>query len=159
MVTLNVIKVSSFRRPYDPVVCDPHPHGEAVEGEYRLSRDAKGNCIYTKVGDRDISEYIGSFKNGCALSAILDRISLMPVNDKIRYLQQETDGVGADLSNMPTDGTEAFIMVKKLGCQYPQIFERVAKGESFDTVLSDVFKPKSAEHAPKAEPVPKGDVE
>lgn len=159
MLTLNVTEVSTPRRPYDPVVCDPHPHGDEVESEYRLSRDEKGNCIYKKVGEKNIQEYIGSFANGCALSAILDRISLMPVSDKVRYLQQESDGVGADLSHMPTDGTEAFIMVQKLGRQYPQIFERVAKGESLDTVLSDVFKPKSDEPAPTPEPTPKGDDE
>ena len=157
MLSVNENVVFSVRRPYDPVVCDPHPHGDVVEDEFRLSRDEKGNCIYTKVGDRDISEYIGSFKNGCALSAILDRISLMPVNDKIRYLQQETDGVGADLSSMPKDGTEAFIMVKTLGRQYPQIFERVAKGESLDTVLNDIFKPTATPIEPSAEPTPKGD--
>lgn len=159
MLTLNVTEITTVRRPYDPIVCDPHPHGEDVEGEYRLSRDEKGNCVYTKVGERDISEYIGSFKNGCALSSILDRISLMPVNDKVRYLQQGTDGVGADLSNMPTDGTEAFIMVKKLGRQYPQIFERVANGESLDTVLNDIFKLTAEPSEPTAEPTPKGDDE
>lgn len=159
MVTLNVTEISTPRRPYDPVVCDPHPYGDEVEAEFRLSRDEKGNCIYKKVGEKNVQEYIGSFANGCALSAILDRISLMPVNDKIRYLQQETEGVGADLSSMPTDGTEAFIMVKKLGRQYPQIFERVAKGESFDTVLNDIFKPTAAPTEPTPEPTLKGDDE
>lgn len=159
MLTLNKTKVTTFRGPYDPVVCDPHPHGEAVEGEYRLSRDAKGNCVYTKVGDRDISEYIGSFQHGCALSSILERINLMPVHDKIQYLQQTENGFGADLSNMPTDGTEAFIMVQKLGRQYPQIFERVANGESLDAVLTDIFKPKTDTPEPTPEPTPKGDVE
>lgn len=153
-------KNSSFaiRKPYDPVVVDPAPVGAEVEGEFRLSRDAKGNCIYTQVGERNVSEYIGSFKNGCALSSILDRIALMPAADKIRYLQQ-TDGVGANLADMPKDGTEAFIMVQKLGRQYPQIFERVAKGESLDAVLNDIFKPKAEPTEPKAEPTPKGDDE
>lgn len=151
MVTLNVTVVSTIRRPYDPVVCDPQPRGDVVEGEYRLSRDEKGNCIYKKVGERNVSDYIGSFKNGCSLASILDRIALMPVNDKFNYLQQDTSGVSADLSSMPTDGTEAFILVQKLGRQYPQIFERVAKGEALESVLSDVFKPKSAESAPKGD--------
>ena len=140
MLTVDVDRTIKVRKPYDPVVCDPHPHGDEIESEYRLSRDANGNCNYTKVGERDVSEYIGSFKNGCALSSILDRISLMPVNDKIRYLQQVENGVGADLSSMPKDGTEAFILVKKLGAKYPNIFERVAKGESLDAVLNDIFK-------------------
>lgn len=153
------IDVTSVRKPYDPVVCDPKPAGDIIEPVYRLRRDENGNCIYVKVGEKNIDEYIASFKNGCALSSILDRINLMPVNDKIRYLQQTDAGFSADMSNMPTDGTEAFIMVQKLGRQYPQIFERVAKGETLDTVLSDIFKPKAVESTAPAEPTPKGDVE
>lgn len=148
-----------IRAPYDPVVVDPAPFGESVEGEFRLVRDEKGNCIYKKVGEKNVSDYIGSFANGCALSSILDRIQLMPTSDKIRYLQQDNSGVGADLSSMPKDGTEAFIMVQKLGRQYPQIFERVAKGESLDAVLADVFKPKAEPAESKAEPIQKGDDE
>lgn len=154
---MNSTKITTIRKPYDPVVIDPTPAGDVVEAEFRLVRDEKGNCIYKKVGERNIDEYIGSFKNGCALSSILERINLMPVHDKVSYLQQTDGGFSADLSTMPTDGTEAFIMVKKLGAQYPQIFERVAKGESLDAVLSDIFKAKTSPAEPSPEPTPKGD--
>lgn len=130
------------RKPFEPFEVNTAPFGQAFEDEVRLKRDENGNCVYVKVGERNVSEFVNSYRNGCSLQAILERIQFMPVQDKVNYLQQDTSGVSADMSAMPTDGTEAFIMVKKLSAAHPQIFERVANGEKLDAVLGDIFKPK-----------------
>lgn len=139
MMRVRSVETIVVRTALDPVVVDPQPVGQDVEDVFRLTRDEKGNRIYTKVGEKNVREYIESFKNGCALSAILSRISLMPTRDKVSYLQQN-EGVSADMSAMPTDGTAAFIQLQKYANEYPQVFERIAKGEDISTILADVFK-------------------
>ncbi len=136
-----------MRMRRDPVVVVPHPHGEDVEKQYRLTRDAHHNSIYTEVGDMDVQEYVNSFATGCSLKSILERCSLMPVHDKVRYLNQREEGVSADLSHMPKDGTEAYLQLFKMRQQYPEVFDRVAKGESLDAVLGEIVQSVPADRA------------
>lgn len=125
--------------PYERRVMPTAPHGSEVTDVYRLKRDDHMNSIYTKVGEENTQEYINSFATGCSLKAILDRIQLMPVHDKVRYLQQSEDGQSADMTAMPTDGTEAQIMLMKLKREHPEIVERMNAGETFDKVITDLF--------------------
>lgn len=132
--------------PYERCVLPTAPHGCETVDVYRLKRDDHGNSIYTKVDEENIQQYINSFETGCSLKAILDRIQLMPVHDKVRYLQQSEEGQSADLTAMPTDGTEAQIMLMKLKREHPEIVERMNAGETFEKVITDLFGKK--EEAP-----------
>lgn len=127
------------RKPYDPVETVPSEVGEVVEKEFRLVRDSNGNCSYIEVGERNISDYIASFANGCSLKSILDRCSLMPARDKIAYMNQREDGLGADLSAMPKDGTEAQIMIRKVKNLCPDYAERLRNGESFESLINQLL--------------------
>lgn len=138
-MTLARVAVTTVRKPYDPTVVNAAPVGSVVEDDIRLSRDEKGNCIYRKVGEVNVSEYVESFKNGCTLSAILDRIKCMPLRDKVAYLQQTENGVSADMTHMPTDGSDAFLMLQKYAKEYPEVFERISKGEDYAKVFASVF--------------------
>lgn len=125
--------------PYERRVFEGKKPGVVVEDVYRLKRDENMNSIYVKVGEENITEYINSFANGCSLKAILDRIQLMPVHDKIRYLNQTEEGLSADMTAMPTDGTEAQIMLMKLKREHPEIVQRMNAGETFEKVITDLF--------------------
>lgn len=138
-MTLVRVAVTTVRKPYDPTVVEGVAFGSDVEDDIRLSRDEKGNCIYRKVGEVNVSEYVESFKNGCSLAAILDRIKFLPLRDKVAYLQQTENGVSADISHMPTDGSDAFLMLQNYSKEYPEVFERISKGEDFTKVLTSVF--------------------
>ncbi len=129
-----------IRKPYDPVVVIPQNVGSVIEKDYRLKRDEHYNSVYIEVGERNIVDYIGSFANGCSLKAIIDRCSLMPVHDKVRYLQQREEGLSADLSNMPKDGFEAYKMLFDYKQKYPDVYDRIAKGESIDKIFGDIAK-------------------
>lgn len=74
----------------------------------------------------------------------------MPTEHKIRYLQQTSDGVSADLSGLPKDGTEAFIMLSKLNREHPEIMQRFSAGESFDSIIKDLIP--TPEPTPSPEP-------
>lgn len=137
--------VFHFRRMYDPVKAVPSPVGEVIEKEYRLIRDSSGNCSYVEVGEKNVSDYIQSFSSGCSLKAILDRCQLMPVRDKIAYLQQTESGLSADLTHMPKDGTEAYILISKLKNVCPDFATRLRNGESFEKILSDYVQPSDAD--------------
>lgn len=115
------------------------PVGAVKETQYRLKRDENDNAVYVAVGELDVCEFINSFKNGCSLASLLERTQFMPVREKVGYLQQTEDGFSADMSAMPKDGTEAFIAVSELCGKYPKLVERVKNGESFDTVIKDIF--------------------
>lgn len=137
----------AIRKPYDPVVRCPAVPGSAVEDEIRLKRDADGNCVYTKVGEKNVKEYISSFAAGCSLQSMLDRCNLMPVSEKIAYFNQTEDGFSADLTHMPTDGTAAQIMLSKVKAKYPDFAQRLKNGESFEKILEDIF-PSKKEDSP-----------
>ena len=127
------------RNPLEREPIKGAPHGDEVLKRYRLKRDEHENSIYVEAGEENIQEYVNSFANGCSLNVMLDRIRLMPVHDKISYLQQTEQGVSADITNLPTDGTEAQIMLMKLKQEHPEIVERMRNGETFDKVLSDLM--------------------
>lgn len=127
------------RKPYDPVAVRPHVIGSVVEKQYRLTRDLKGNCVYTEVGEINIQKEIDSYRDGCSLEAQLQRMQFVPTREKIQMLQQREDGVSADMSSIPTDGTAARIMIDHLKSTYPKIFERISAGENPNQVLADVF--------------------
>lgn len=114
--------------------------GLVEEDVIRKRYDKDGNCYFEKVGTIKVQENINSYKNGCALSSILERCKFMPTIDKVRYLNQTPDSVGADLVGMPKDLTEAFILVNKEFKANPEIFERFKNGESFDTIIKDIMK-------------------
>lgn len=135
-------KKHEVRRPFDTVDSVPAPFGEVEEGDFRLVRDSSGNCEYIEIGKRNVLDYVESFKTGCSLKAILDRCQLMPVRDKVVYLNQTEQGVSADMTNMPKDGTEAFLMVKKVKEFIPDYADRMRKGETFDQLLLSIL-PKS----------------
>lgn len=127
---------------FDKPIVKAAPFGDVVEPDIRLERDSNGNCIYKKHGEKNISNYIESFKNGCSLKAILDRCQLMPIHDKIAYLNQTENGVNADITNLPKDGTEAQIMLQRYKRENPEIAKRIAAGESFDKIIADMTKNK-----------------
>lgn len=148
-----VSETKTIRKALDRVEVDRTPcvAEDPVEKEFRLIRDSKGNCSYVEVGERNVRDYIASFANGCSLKSILDRCSLMPVRDKIAYMNQREDGLGADLSNMPKDGTEAQIMIQKVKNLCPDYAERLKNGESFEKLVLELL--------PKEENIPVPDVE
>lgn len=113
---------------------------DSIEDDVRLTYDTKGNCIYTKVGDFNVSDYVNSFKDGCSLSTILQRINLLPVNEKVGYLKQ-VDSVDGDFTNIPSDLTDFMLKYQDLYIQFPDLFNRCANGETIDDVLKDYFKP------------------
>lgn len=114
--------------------------GLVEEDVIRKRYDKDGNCYFEKVGTIKVQDNINSFKNGCALSSILERCKYMPIIDKVQYLAQTPDAVGADLVGMPKDLTEAFVLVNKEFKANPKIFERFRNGESFDSIVKDILK-------------------
>lgn len=123
------------------IVCEIED--KAVEEQFRLTRDNNGNCIYRKVGEVDISEYVNSFRNTSALDSVLSRIQFLPIREKISSLNMVNDGVSADTSILPKDGTEAFIILKKYEKEIPLIKERMDKGESFEAIITSMFAPEN----------------
>lgn len=123
------------------IVVSPAPKCCPTEPVYRKKYDQKGNAYYEELDKpMKVNEYIESFKNGCSLTSLLQRCELMPVHDKVSYLQQRESGVSADISNMPIDGTSAFIMLQKFKNDFPDIYQRVNKGESLDSILTSFVK-------------------
>lgn len=132
-------RVHKVRKPFDPVEVVPQEVGELVEKEYRLIRDSHMNCEYIEIGERNVRDYIESFKNGCSLKAILDRCSLMPTREKVAYVNQTENGLSADLSSMPTDGTAAQILIMKLKKRFPDFAQRIKNGESFESLVAQAI--------------------
>lgn len=134
-----------IRKCFDDVPRTIHPRSVDVEKDFRLRRDIDGNCFYVEVGERNIREYINSFEAGCSLTAILERCNLMPVRDKIAYLQQKESGFAVDFSGLPSDLTDAFIAGKKLSQDNPEIIKMLNDGLSFSQILTTILKPSEAE--------------
>lgn len=153
----NVSDPKIVLKPYDPVEVSAVPFGEDEEKEYRLVRDSHGNCEYVEIGKKNISEYVESFKNGCSLKAILDRCSLMPIRDKIGYLNQTEQGVSADMSMMPKDGTEAQIMIQRVKQYCPDFAKRLKNGETFEKLLLELLP--NGSDSPSVVPAAGNDVE
>lgn len=141
------------RKPYDSVEVKSHPCGSVCEKRYRLSRDKNMNAIYTEVDEINVSDYVGSFEAGASLSNLLSRCSLMPLRDKIAYLQQSGVGQSVDLASLPTDLTAAFIQANNLAKSDPDLFKRIKTGESFESIIKSIITPK-ADPAPDPTPDP-----
>lgn len=145
MITLNNSTVT-IRNHFSPVTLRPNVIHE-VEDDVRVCLDEKGNCIYTKVGEKNVFEYVNSFKNGATLQSMLDRIALLPVHDKIQYLQQCSKGITGDVSCLPKDGTEAFIALNHAKRLLPNFNDLLKNGASFDDLvkaITDTYAPKKS---------------
>lgn len=127
-----------IRKFLDPVVVTPHPVSKVVEEKYILKRDVNGTVTYKKTTDVDINQYVNSFRNGCELSSILTRCALMPIRDKIAYLNQVNSGYEADLSAIPTDLTDAIVRANELKQSNPEIFNRLNAGESITDIINSL---------------------
>lgn len=127
-----------IRKCFDPVVVTPHPASKVVEEKYILKRDVNGTVTYKKTTEVDINQYINSFRNGCELSSILTRCALMPIRDKISYLNQVNSGYEADLSAIPTDLTDAIVRSNELKQSNPEIFNRLNSGESITDIITSL---------------------
>lgn len=123
----------------------PAPHGDDIITLYHKRTDVDGNSTYIPRGEMDIQSDIDSYETGCSLKAILDRCSLMPTEDKVRYLQQNMNGVYVDVSSMPKDGTAARIMVDELKLKYPRLGSLMNEGKSFDECMKIMFCSKTNE--------------
>lgn len=134
-----------IRKCFDPVVVTPHKRSKDIEEEFRLTRDIKGNVSYVKVGEHSISEYVGSFEKGCSLRSILERSALMPVRERAQMLQQRESGLYGDVSNLPKDLTDAMIQLDTLKRENPALFDRFARGESFNDIVNSMIKSKESE--------------
>lgn len=127
-----------IRKFLDPVVVTPHPASKVVEEKYILKRDVNGTVTYKKTTEVDINQYINSFRNGCELSSILTRCALMPIRDKIAYLNQTNSGYEADLSAIPTDLTDAIVRANVLKQSNPDLFNRLNAGESITDIITSL---------------------
>lgn len=145
-----------FVKPYDHIKMVRTKPSSHVEKEYRLVRDSHGNCSYVEVGERDVREYVQSFTAGCSLKSLIERTAFMPLRDKLAYLNQRP-GVGADLTNMPSDGTEAHILISRVKKLVPDFGARLKAGESFETIVSSLISNQSAASAAPSESEVKSD--
>lgn len=140
----------TFRKAYDPVkpLHDVAP-STMIEDDIRLKRDENGNCVYVKVGEKDMQSYINSFAAGCSLAAMLDKCSFMPISEKIKYFSQKPDGVSADTTILPKDGTEAFNIYKRYERIVPDFTKRMRSGESFESIIKSYHDSIKKKKAPK----------
>lgn len=94
---------------------------------------------------KDIKAYINSFKNGASLESMLERISLLPVNERIKYLNQHSGGLTGDITFLPKDGTEAYLCMKRAKSLLPD-FDDLVKNHSFNEliqIINDRHMPKN----------------
>lgn len=125
-----------IRKSFDRVTVHAQPLGSVTEKKYRLKRDLHGNCIYEEKGEVNIKDYVNSFKNGCSLANLLERVALMPAREKLIALTQ-TDTVFADVSDMPKSFVEAYTKAQELKASNPEIFARMEAGESINDIIKD----------------------
>lgn len=128
-----------IRKWNDPVTLRPNVVNP-IEKQFRVEEDKNGNAIYTEVkgGDRNVSEYVNSFKDGASLESMLDRISLLPTHEKIAYLNQVSNGLTGDTRVIPKDGTEAFMALKRAKTLLPNFDEYIRAGKSFNEIVSAI---------------------
>lgn len=111
-----------------------------VETLYRKEYDKNGNAVYVVCGEQSTSEYINSFNKGATLQSVLERCSLLPTEEKLRYLQQvDVVGGNVDMRFMPKDGTEANIMISEMNRKYPDLVTQIRSGKSFEDVILSIF--------------------
>lgn len=119
---------------------------DGTEPVYRKRYDINGNAVYVKQPDSlNVQEFINSFRNGCSLKSVLDRCSLMPVADKIAYLQQNNQSIGCDMTSFPKDGTEALILLNDMARKYPGFYAKVKECNSFNSAFEAYFKTNESE--------------
>lgn len=138
-------------KPFERVAVRPHVVGSDVKEDIRLIRDINGNCTYTKVAESSISDYVQSFKDGASLEHVLERIKYMPASEKIAYLSQLSNGFSCDNVSLPKNGTEAFLMLKRLNDICPDVGSQLRSGAS----VEDIMKGLKAKYNP--DPVKKTD--
>lgn len=127
-----------IRKCFDPVIVTPHPVSNGVEEKFILKRDVNGTVTYKKTAEVDVNQYINSFRNGCELSSILARCALMPIRDKIAYLNQTDSGFEVDMTAVPKDLTEAILKANELKQSNPEIFLRLNAGESITDIINSL---------------------
>lgn len=127
-----------LRKYFDKVSVTSHPKSIDDVDQFQVSFDEKGNASYKKVKSYKISAYVSSFEKGCSLVNMLQRCSLMPIHSKIELLNQ-VPTVNADMTLMPKDLTEAFMMADSLKRDNPEIVKRLNSGESIDFVLKSLI--------------------
>lgn len=140
----------TFRKAFDPVkpLHDFSP-SSMIEDDIRLKRDENGNCVYVKVGEKDMQSYINSFAAGCSLIAMLEKCSFMPISEKIRYFSQKPDSVSFDTTILPKDGIEAFNVYKRYEHIVPDFTKRMRSGESFKSIMKSYQDSVKKQKAPK----------
>lgn len=131
----------------DKVIPKPHPRGSDVIEEVRLHRDVNGTVTYTHniANDKSLTDYVNSFEAGASLKSMLERCSLMPTRDKIAYFQQNVNGFSADISEMPTDFTAAYLQMQRVNRQHPDFIRSIRGGMSFNDAIKKHFLPKVKE--------------
>ena len=127
-----------LRKYFDKVSVTSHPKSIDDADQFQVSFDEKGNAHYKKVKSYKISAYVSSFEKGCSLVNMLQRCSLMPIHSKVELLNQ-VPTVNADMTLMPKDLTEAFMMADSLKRDNPDIVKRLNSGESIDSVLKSLI--------------------
>lgn len=137
-----------IRKSFDRITVHAQPLGSCIEKKYRLMRDKHGNCIYEEKGEVNVKDYVNSFKNGCSLANLLERVALMPTREKLIALAQ-TETVYADVSDMPKSFVEAYTRAEELKANNPEIFARMQSGENINDIIKD-FTAKALEEQKNA---------
>ena len=134
-------KGKAIRLYCDKVCPTAQPRGSCVIESVSLHRDADGTVTYKHdiASDTNLSDYINSFEAGASLKSMLQRCAFMPTREKIMMFQQQEQGLSADLSNMPTDFTSAYLHMKKVSKEHPEFVKSVQSGASFADALKHFF--------------------
>lgn len=143
-----------IRKSFAPVVVKFQNHSNDIEKDYRLRRDANGNCIYLEVGEHSVSEYVKSFEKGCSLSSLLQRCSLMNARDIFLSVNQTEPGKELDLSSVPKDLTDAFISLNDIKLKHPDLMKRVSSGESIKDIINSFVNKSNKEVSANGEAEP-----
>lgn len=127
--------------PYEKRVFVGKKVNDYIVDDVRKRYTADGEPYYVKVGEINTQEFISSFADGCSLQSLLTRCGLLPVNEKINYLQQ-VESVDGDFSNLPLDFTDAFLRAKDIDKKYPGVMQRCLNGEKVEDVFKSIFNKK-----------------
>lgn len=133
-----------IRKCFEPTVRHCHPKGDSVIGDFRKRYDEKGNSIYVRVGDIDIPEFVNSFAAGASLQCMLERYKLLPPRELLACINNQ-QGISADLSDLPSDFTEAVIRANDFAISHPELSARVRAGESFENIVKSILESKLKE--------------
>lgn len=126
------VKITNEVNEVDPF------YPESIQDLYRKEYK-NGHTVYTKYGERNLREFVNSFRDGCSLKAILERNSLCAPHAMIQSVQNVQPGVSADISGMPKDGTAAYMMLANINQSYPGLLKDIHAGVSVDNVVKKYF--------------------